>query len=43
VSLSSLQHTKILDALRKDDRAAARQLLERKWRRGIEEIEGGLR
>ena len=30
-------------ALRKGDRAAARQLLERKWRRGMDEIEGALR
>jgi DNA-binding GntR family transcriptional regulator len=43
VSLSTLQHTRIADALRKGDRAGARQLLERKWRRGIEEIEGSLR
>ena len=43
VSLSTLQHTKIADALRKGDLAGARQLLERKWRRGMEEIEGALR
>ena len=43
VSLSTLQHTRIADALRKGDRAGARQLLERKWRRGMEEIEGTLR
>jgi DNA-binding GntR family transcriptional regulator len=43
VSLSTLQHTRIAEALRKGDRAAARQLLERKWRRGMEEIEGTLR
>ena len=43
VSLSTLQHTRIAEALRKGDRAAARQLLERKWRRGIDEIEGALR
>ena len=43
VSLSTLQHTKIADALRKGDYAGARQLLERKWRRGMEEIEGALR
>ena len=43
VSLSSLQHSKIADALRKGDRQAARQLLERKWRRGIDEIESALR
>ena len=43
VSLSTLQHTRIAEALRKGDRAAARQLLERKWRRGMDEIEGALR
>ena len=43
VSLSSLQHSRIADALRKGDRQAARQLLERKWRRGIDEIESSLR
>jgi len=40
VSLSTLQHNRIAEALRKGDRAAARQLLERKWRRGMDEIEG---
>jgi DNA-binding GntR family transcriptional regulator len=43
VSLSSLQHSKIADALGKGDRQAALQLLERKWRRGIDEIERALR
>jgi DNA-binding GntR family transcriptional regulator len=43
VSLSSFQHSRIADALRKGDRPAARQLLERKWRRGIDEIESALR
>jgi DNA-binding GntR family transcriptional regulator len=43
VSLSSLQHSRIVEALRKSDRPAARQLLERKWRRGIDEIESSLR
>ena len=43
VSLSSLQHSRIADALRKGDREAARLLLERKWRRGIDEIESALR
>jgi DNA-binding GntR family transcriptional regulator len=42
VSLSTLQHTRIAEALRRGDRAAARQLLERKWRRGMDEIEGTL-
>ena len=43
VRLSSLQHSKIAEALRKGDRSAARQLLERKWRRGLDEIESALR
>jgi DNA-binding GntR family transcriptional regulator len=43
VSLSTLQHTRIAEALRKGDHAGARQLLERKWRRGMDEIEGTLR
>jgi DNA-binding GntR family transcriptional regulator len=43
VSLSSMQHSRIAEALRKGDRPAARQLLERKWRRGIDEIESALR
>jgi DNA-binding GntR family transcriptional regulator len=43
VSLSTLQHTRIAEALRKGDRAGTRQLLERKWRRGMDEIEGTLR
>jgi DNA-binding GntR family transcriptional regulator len=42
VSLSTLQHSRIAEALRKGDRAAARQLLERKWRRGIDEIASAL-
>ena len=42
VSLSSLQHSRIAEALRKGDREAARQLLERKWRRGMDEIESAL-
>lgn len=42
VSLSTLQHTRIVDALRRGDRGGARQLLERKWRRGMDEIEGVL-
>lgn len=43
VSLSALPHSRIADALRHGDRAAARQLLERKWRKGLDEIEGALR
>ena len=43
VSLSTLQHSRITEALGKGDRTGARQLLERKWRRGIAEIAGALR
>lgn len=43
VSLSALPHSRIADALRRGDRGTARQLLERKWRRGIDEIERALR
>ena len=42
VSLSSVQHSRIAEALRKGDGPAARELLERKWRRGITEIESTL-
>jgi DNA-binding GntR family transcriptional regulator len=42
VSLSSLQHSRIAETLKQGDRAAARQLLERKWRRGMDEIESAL-
>ncbi len=42
VSLSSLPHARIVDALGAGDRAGARQSLERKWRRGIEEIASAL-
>lgn len=42
VSLSSLQHSKITETLRNGDRPGARELLERKWRRGIDEIESAL-
>ncbi len=40
LSLSALHHSRILDALKRGDRAAAAGLLERRWRRGIEEMEG---
>ena len=43
VSLSALPHSRIADALRRGDRGAARELLERKWRKGVEEIESALR
>jgi DNA-binding GntR family transcriptional regulator len=39
VSLSTLHHTWILEALRREDRQAAGEILERRWRRGIEEME----
>jgi DNA-binding GntR family transcriptional regulator len=39
VSLSTLHHTRILEALRREDRQAAGEMLERRWRRGIEEME----
>ncbi len=42
VSLSSLPHARIVDALGEGDRSRARQLLERKWRRGIDEIASAL-
>lgn len=42
VSLSSLPHARIVGALGAGDRAGARQLLERKWRRGIDEIASAL-
>jgi DNA-binding GntR family transcriptional regulator len=43
LSLSTLHHTRILAALRRDDREAAAELLERRWRRGIEEMEAWIR
>ena len=43
VSLSSLHHTRVLAALRAGDREGAARLLERRWRRGIEEMEAWLR
>jgi DNA-binding GntR family transcriptional regulator len=38
VSLSTVHHVRIADALRRSDRAAARALLERRWTKGLEEI-----
>ena len=43
LSLSSLHHSRILDALRRGDRGAAAGLLERRWRRGIEEMEAWIK
>lgn len=43
LSLSTHHHTRILDALRRGDRDGAATLLERRWRRGIEEMEGWIR
>ncbi len=38
VSLSTVYHGKIVEALRRDDRPAASQLLQRQWQRGVEEL-----
>jgi DNA-binding GntR family transcriptional regulator len=43
VSLSTLHHTRVLGALRTGDREAAARLLERRWRRGIDEMEAWIR
>jgi len=43
LSLSTLHHTRLLAALGAGDRAAAAGLLERRWRRGIEEMEAWIR
>jgi DNA-binding GntR family transcriptional regulator len=43
VSLSTVHHVRIADALARGDRAAARALLERRWTRGLEEIVSALR
>jgi DNA-binding GntR family transcriptional regulator len=43
VSLSTLHHTRLLAALRAGDLEAAVRLLERRWRRGIEEMETWIR
>jgi DNA-binding GntR family transcriptional regulator len=39
VSLSTSHHGRILDALRREDVGEAATVLERRWRRGIEEME----
>jgi DNA-binding GntR family transcriptional regulator len=43
LSLSTVHHIRITDALRRGDRAAARALLERRWTRGLEEIVSALK
>ena len=43
VSLSTVHHSRLLTALRGGDRDAAARLLERRWRRGIEEMETWIR
>lgn len=43
VSLSTLHHGRLLAALRTADHDAAARLLERRWRRGIEEMETWIR
>lgn len=43
LSLSTHHHTRIIDSLRRGDRDGAAALLERRWRRGIEEMEGWIR
>jgi DNA-binding GntR family transcriptional regulator len=43
LSLSTLHHSRILEALGKGDRNAAGELLERRWRRGIEEMEAWIK
>ena len=43
VSLSTVHHGRIAEALRQGDRAAARALLERRWTKGLEEIVSAFR
>lgn len=42
LSLSTVHHVRIAEALRRGDRPAARTLLERRWTRGLEEIVSAL-
>jgi DNA-binding GntR family transcriptional regulator len=42
LSLSTVHHSRIAAALARGDRPAARELLERRWRRGLEEVVGTL-
>jgi DNA-binding GntR family transcriptional regulator len=39
VSLSTVYHARIVDSLRQGDRASAAQLLQRQWKRGVEELQ----
>jgi DNA-binding GntR family transcriptional regulator len=39
VSLSTVYHARIMDSLRQGDRATAAQLLQRQWKRGVEELQ----
>ncbi len=39
VSLSTIHHTGVLQALRRGERAAAAELLRRRWQRGVQEME----
>lgn len=43
LSLSTLHHSRLLASLRAGDREAAARQLERRWRRGIEEMEAWIR
>jgi DNA-binding GntR family transcriptional regulator len=43
LSLSTLHHGRVLEALRRGDRSAAAGLLERRWHRGIEEMEAWIK
>jgi DNA-binding GntR family transcriptional regulator len=43
LSLSTVHHTRIAGALARSDRTAARDMLERRWTRGLEEIVSALR
>jgi DNA-binding GntR family transcriptional regulator len=43
LSLSTMHHVRIAEALARGDRAAARTVLERRWSKGLEEIVSALR
>jgi DNA-binding GntR family transcriptional regulator len=43
LGLSTVHHTRLLAAVRAGDRASATGLLERRWRRGIEEMEAWIK
>jgi len=43
LSLSTVHHSRMADALARGDRPAARAMLERRWTRGLAEIESALR